>query len=182
MRWRNGCRTECALFACACAVTFHAFARADAFLETRAHELPLATRAAWAHAVAAAVAARYREMCVSLLDTVHRDEQARVRLAIKPAAAAVNGGVSDGEVSDVHKIAVQMCLDVQAFRQELHTICINPDDLPEYAALADAVRPDELLVGSLVFGHGTAVPMPPEPTPVAPPTSPASERPDSVAR
>ena len=62
--------------------------------------------------------------------------------SIKPAAGAES-------VSDSHKICVQLCLDVHAFASELEAVGVSAKELPEYAQLQEAVRPDEGVVGSL---------------------------------
>ena len=113
-----------------------------AFLDSHGTRLPPVEQAAWAKAVAAAVTQRYFELSKTSLETVRNDEQARLRLSIKPAAGAES-------VSDSHKICVQLCLDVHAFASELEDVGVSAKELPEYAQLQEAVRPDEGVVGSL---------------------------------
>ena len=111
------------------------------FLGSSAHRLDAEARAVWARAVAAAVTSRYLELASTLLDTVRKDELARLRLSIPTA-----GGAGGGEVSDSHKICVQLCLDVQAFAAQLAAVGVDAAGLPEYATLQEAVRPEEGLV------------------------------------
>lgn len=122
-----------------------------------ATKLPHADRSAWAHQVCEAVTARYAELATTLLDTVRRDEQARLRLSIKPAAQVNPGGAADhaGQpppVSDSQKIAVQLMLDVQAYARELERAAVDPSTLPSYATLAEAVRPEEAMVANAARG------------------------------
>ena len=114
-------------------------------------------RAAWAHSVCAHVTSTYHELAASTLEMVRRDELARQRLSIKRdagpadggaggAAAADGGGGSGGVMSDAHKICVQLCLDVQAYAEELAKVGVDAASLGSYAALQEAVRPEEALI------------------------------------
>ena len=117
-------------------------------------ELPAEAREAWASSVTSSVSRAYLEQARSLLDTVKKDEQARLRLSIKPAGAA--GAASSATVSDAHKINVQLCLDVHAFAAQLRLVGVNPHASASYAELAEAVRPEERPLDGLV---ATAAPV-----------------------
>ena len=49
-------------------------------------------------------------------------------------------------VSDSHKIAVQLCLDVQAYAAELARVGVDAATLSEYAELQEAARPEAAVV------------------------------------
>ena len=109
-----------------------------AFLAAAADRLPSAERAVWAAEVAALVTRQYLALASSTLDTVRKNEQALLRLNAKKQAAAAAPGVTDS-----HKICVQLCLDVQAFGEELAAVGVPPQDLAAFGQLQDEVRPPE---------------------------------------
>jgi hypothetical protein len=102
---------------------------------------------AWAVEVATLVTEQYFAIASSTLDTVRKNEQALLRLNAKKQSAGA--GAAAG-VSDSYKICVQMCLDVQAFGEELAAVGVPPLSLSAFAKLQDEVRPPD---------DGTAAPL-----------------------
>ena len=96
------------------------------------------TRSAWAVEVATLVTEQYFAIASSTLDTVRKNEQALLRLNAKKHSAGAAAGVSDS-----HKICVQMCLDVQAYGEELAAVGVSPLSLSAFAKLQDEVRPPD---------------------------------------
>ena len=131
-----------------------------AFLE--AHAASLASddaRAAWAADVAAAVAEHYLSLAATTLDTVRKNEEALRRLRGGGGGGAGAGG-GDGagagaattQLSDSHKICVQLCLDVAAFGAQLSGLGVDAATLPTFQQLQEAVRPDDALLASAGIG------------------------------
>jgi hypothetical protein len=104
-------------------------------------------RSAWAVEVATLVTEQYFAIASSTLDTVRKNEQALLRLNAKKQSAGA--GAAAG-VSDSYKICVQMCLDVQAYGEELAAVGVPPLSLSAFAKLQDEVRPPD---------DGTAAPL-----------------------
>ena len=104
-------------------------------------------RSAWAVEVATLVTEQYCAIASSTLDTVRKNEQALLRLNAKKQSAGA--GAAAG-VSDSYKICVQMCLDVQAYGEELAAVGVPPLSLSAFAKLQDEVRPPD---------DGTAAPL-----------------------
>ena len=98
------------------------------------------TRSAWAVEVATLVTEQYFAIASSTLDTVRKNEQALLRLNAKKQSAGA--GAAAG-VSDSYKICVQMCLDVQAYGEELAAVGVSPLSLSAFAKLQDEVRPPD---------------------------------------
>lgn len=90
---------------------------------------------------------------------VRKNEEALQRLNLKKQGGAATPGPSPAvepvnaepvntaePVSDSGKICMQMCLDVQAYGEELHAVGVAAGSIEAYLRLQDAVRPDEQLL------------------------------------
>ena len=120
-----------------------------------------AARAAWAAEVAAAVAEHYLGLAATTLDTVRKNEEALRRLKAGGDAGGGGGGgggatgggaAGGGQLSDSHKICVQLCLDVAAFGSQLSGLGVDAAALPTFQQLQEAVRPDDALLASAGLG------------------------------
>ena len=88
---------------------------------------------AWVEDVCGAVLGRYLSKVSELLVDVREKEAV--------TAARGKAKKKQGEMSDTDKIVAQLLLDAQAFGAELRALGVNPDTIPSFAQLLDAVQP-----------------------------------------
>merc|ERR1712007_313869 len=108
-----------------------------AFQTVAAQVAPVDTTTAWAQCISDGAAAEFGSQASQLLESTRRQEASVRRLA-----GRLTGNVGgDSQVSDLDKIYIQLCIDVDTFTASIVTLCDGAANFKGLKQLSEVTQP-----------------------------------------